>query len=275
LRIAKIDDPDFEARLIVALATGKTREELLTYGNMYFADSDERRLVEDLTGRRIKGEPLAYVLGEWEFYGIPFAVSDAVIIPRVDTEILAAEAIRLAKERGDHARLIDLCAGSGCIGLAVAAHVPKCRVVLADNSDRALEVCRANMLKNSITRNVTAISVDALLPPPIMLGTFDVIASNPPYIPTQDIAKLDASVRDFEPLTALDGGEDGLRFHRALVSQWPSILRPHGSLLVECGVGQAAALRTLMEEAGLCNIRTLTDTGGIERVVIGVREVKV
>jgi release factor glutamine methyltransferase len=271
LRIANIEDPDFEARLIVALATGKSREELITSGNMYFADSSERRHVEELTGRRVKGEPLPYVLGEWEFYGIPLIVTKAVIIPRVDTEVRAAEAIRLAAERGEHARLLDLCAGSGCVGLAVAAHVPKCRVVLADNSEKALEVCRANMHKNSITRNATAMSVDALLPPPLLLGTFDVIACNPPYIPSGDIEGLDASVREFEPLVALDGGKDGLSFHRAIVAHWPAVLRPRGSLLVECGVGQAAALRALMVEAGLHDIRTLTDTGGVERVVIGVR----
>ena len=270
LRTAGIAAHDLEARLIVAHAAGKTREELLSQSRLFIPDNTIPAAVDTMIERRIAGEPVAYIVGEWDFFGLPLTVNDKVMIPRVDTEVLAELAIKLMKQRGEKIRLLDICAGSGALGLAVAAHVPDCRVVLTDNSDRAVAICRVNMLRNKLSRNVTAIVADALEMPPALFGAFDAIISNPPYIPTGDIDSLDSSVKDYEPLAALDGGHDGLVFFRAIAGNWSAVLKQGGYLAFECGVGQALAVRGIMEDSGFADIRTCTDTLGIDRVVLGI-----
>ena len=271
LRGANISSFDLEARLILSHATGKTREELLALSRFFIANNEILQSVEQMLERRINGEPVAYIVGEWEFYGLPLTVDRSVLIPRVDTEILAGEAIRLMKLRGDKARMLDLCAGSGAIGLAVAANVPDCRIVLADISGQALGICRMNMLRNRLTRNVTAIMVDARETPPSLLGTFDAIVCNPPYIPTGELRQLDSSVRDHEPELALDGGEDGLDYFRHISEKWQVLLREGGYLAFECGMGQSKQVKDIMENNGLASIEIHKDTQGIERVVVGIR----
>jgi len=270
LREAGITAYDLEARLIVARASGKTREELISSGRLYVPDSAIKRSVEVMVERRLGGEPVAYIVGEWEFYSLPIIMNESVLIPRIDTELLAGETIKLLRQRGNkQTRLLDLCAGSGCIGLAVAANVPGCRIVLADSSDKALAVCRANMLRNNLSRNVTAIEVNALEPPPALLGTFDVIVCNPPYIPTRDLVTLDPSVRDYEPVHALDGGPDGLYFFRAIATNWTTLLKQGGNIALECGAGQAASVCEILQDSGLSEIKTYIDDLGFERVIIG------
>ncbi|MCL2151719.1 MAG: peptide chain release factor N(5)-glutamine methyltransferase [Oscillospiraceae bacterium] len=269
LRAAGITAHDLEARLLVAYAAGKTREELLKLSRLYVTDQSLVKCVDDMVSRRLGGEPVAYIVGEWEFYGVPITVNESVLIPRVDTELLAGEAIRLMKRRAGQTRLVDLCAGSGCIGLAVAANVPSCRVVLADNSDQALVICRANMRRNNLSRNVAAIVADALDPPPTLLGMFDAIVCNPPYIPTGELKDLEPSVAEYEPLAALDGGPDGLYYFRAVTTNWLVLLKQGGHLAFECGAGQSDAVREILRDGGLRNIKTLVDTLGIERVVVG------
>jgi len=269
LRAAGIAAHDLEARLIIAHAAGKTREELLNLSRYYVTDPMIPKVVDEYIERRLKGEPVAYIVGEWEFYGLPIVINDSVMVPRVDTELLADVAIRLIKRRGWPTRLLDLCAGSGCVGLAVAANVPNCRVVLSEVSEQALAVCRINMLRNNLTRHATAIEVDVLDSPPALLGTFDAIVSNPPYIPTMDIAELDSSVKDYEPIKALDGGPDGLYFIRAISTNWPALLKKGGCLAFECGAGQSPAVREIMEDSGFKDIQTHKDTLGIERVIVG------
>jgi len=269
LRAAGIAAPDLEARLIISHASGKSREELVRSSRLYVTDNSISQAIDEMMERRLSGEPVAYIVGEWEFYGLPIIVNESVIIPRVDTELLAGEAIRLMKLRLGQTRLLDLCTGSGCLGLAVAANVPSCRVVLADNSVPALSVCRANMLRNNLSRKVTAIEVDALEAPPALLGLFDVIICNPPYIPTGDLEKLDPSVREHEPHYALDGGPDGLYFFRAIAAEWSAIIKRGGNLAFECGAGQAEAVREIIEDEGFCDIRTYVDTLGIARVIVG------
>ena len=269
LRAEGITAHDLEARLIMSRATGKTREELLNMSRRFVTDNAVLRAVDDMVARRLNGEPIAYIVGEWEFYSLPLTVDESVLIPRADTELLAELTIALAKARSGRMRLLDLCSGSGCIGLAVAANVPDCRVVLADNSSKALKLSRANALRNRLTRNVSFIEADALQSPPKLLGMFDMVVSNPPYIPTCDLMGLDPSVRDYEPVYALDGGEDGLDFYRAIAEKWKTVINDGGHLLFECGIGQAESVRTIMQENEFLNIKTITDTLGIERVVVG------
>jgi release factor glutamine methyltransferase len=199
---------------------------------------------------------------------MPIRVTRVVLIPRADTVALAAAAIRLAGGR-DAARVLDLCAGSGCVGLAVAANVPRCRVVAADKSAGALAVAQLNATQNGLESRVTCVAADALAPPPPALGEFDLIVCNPPYIPTAELDTLDISVRDYEPRLALDGGEDGLLFYRAVAGKWGGALRGDGFLLFECGAGQAADVRGILEKSGFGGVTVTRDTGGVDRVVVG------
>ena len=271
LRAAGISGSDLEARLIIMSAAGKTREELLNSNRLYVTDKNTMPVVEDMTRRRLEGEPVAYIVGEWEFYGIPIKVNENVLIPRIDTELLAGEAIRLLKSRGGAGKVLDLCSGSGCIGLAIASNLPGCRVVLVDNSEQAHSLSRTNMINSNLSRNVTPILADVLDLPPAIMSEYDMIVSNPPYIPTRDLEALDATVRDYEPVNALDGGPDGLYFFRAITTNWISILKQGGILAFECGAGQAEDVKTIMSDTGFIGIEILKDTQGIDRVVTGIK----
>jgi release factor glutamine methyltransferase len=223
----------------------------------------------ELLEERVEGEPAAYLIGEWEFYGLPLDINRSVLIPRADTEVIAERAIELAAAVGEGCRVLDLCTGSGCIGLAVAAHVPNARVVLADLSEDALHIARTNTRRNALNRQVVCLKADARKAPQPMLGSFDLIVSNPPYIPSGDIPGLDHSVRDFEPHLALDGGADGLDFYRSITSLWKQALRPGGALLLEVGYDQADAVEQLLAQQGYYDIDTRLDTRNIWRCVEG------
>ena len=225
----------------------------------------------DMLGRRLAGEPVAYITGVWEFRGLPMEVSPDVLIPRVDTEVLAEEAISWLLQNRREARVLDLCSGTGCIGCAIADALPQSHVVLADISPEAIDLSRRNVARNGLAGRVSYMLADATKAPPVMSGMFDLIVSNPPYIASFDILTLDASVRDYEPIWALDGGEDGLDFYRAIVKSWPSALRPGGALMFEVGEEQAVEVRALMLEAGLRSAETVLDTRGVERVVKAVK----
>ena len=268
LRRAGVSQAQTEAREIVCFAADKTKEQLYRDMSLY-ASSDLERRVEELVQRRLAGEPVAYIVGEWEFYGLPLDISRDVLIPRADTEVLAARAIEKAQAAGEGGRVLDLCSGSGCVGLAVAANAPNCRVVLADLSEGALRLCKQNVRRNGLNARVTCVSANALEVPSSMLWDFDVIACNPPYIPTGDIEGLDVSVKEYEPLMALDGGVDGLDFYRFIASKWKSAIRLGGTLVFEVGIDQAEAVAQIMAENGFENIITTEDTGGIPRVVEG------
>lgn len=268
LRKAGIDAAQLEARELLCYASDKSREQLYRDMSLYVSAELERR-VEELVQRRLAGEPVAYIVGEWEFYGLPLDISSDVLIPRSDTEVLAERAILRARAAGEGARVLDLCAGSGCVGLAVAANVPACRAVLADVSEGAIQVCKRNVRRNDLNARVACVLADALQTPSSALWDFDVIACNPPYIPTGDLEGLDLSVRDYEPRLALDGGPDGLDYYRAIASGWKSALRLGGSLLFEVGIGQAPAVETILASNGYEDIQTYQDTAGIWRVVQG------
>ena len=268
LKAAGVEMAQLEARELVCFAAGKTREQFFRDLTLYASKEVEDR-VEELTRRRLSGEPVAYIIGEWEFYGLPLDISREVLIPRSDTEVLAERAILLTRAAGDGARVLDLCAGSGCVGLAGAANSPDCRVVLADLSEGALRICKQNVRRNQLNARVTCVQADAMTAPAPALWDFDVIACNPPYIPHGDLANLDVSVRDYEPWGALDGGEDGLDFYRAVSARWGTALRLGGTLIFEVGIGQAPDVEQIMAQNGFENIVTHQDTRGIWRVVEG------
>ena len=178
LRESGVEASTLEARELVCFGTGKSREELARDSRLYASPEREaqvRRLVE----RRMAGEPVAYLIGEWEFYGLPLDISQDVLIPRADTEVLAEQAIAYIQTLGE-CRVLDLCAGSGCVGLAIAAQAPQARVVLGELNDSALKICRQNIRRNGLSGRVMPVQTDAREKPARSLGEFQCIVSNPP-----------------------------------------------------------------------------------------------
>ena len=269
MKAAGIESYNLEARLLVASCTGKTTEKLMADLSLYSNNEVEKK-INDALQRRLTGEPIAYITGSWEFYGLPIQVDRNVLIPRMDTEILVDTAKSFLKGRKMNARVLDLCCGSGCIACAIAKEMPASRVVAADISLDAVSLCRRNVMMNDLSHRITCVDADATQAPPMLLGTFDLIVSNPPYIPTAEIQTLDPSVRDYEPSLALDGGEDGLDFYRVITDKWRSVLRNGGALMFEVGEGQADAVKRLMLNAGFLDVDTEKDTLGIDRVVYGL-----
>lgn len=214
------------------------------------------------------GEPVAYLIGEWEFYGLPLDISQDVLIPRSDTEVLAEQALAYIRQLGE-CRVLDLCAGSGCVGLAIASQAPQARVILGEIDDSALKICRQNIRRNGLSSRVMPIQTNALEKPPRSLGEFQCIVCNPPYIPTGDISGLEVSVRDYEPHLALDGGKDGLNFYRAVTGHWRESLVPGGRLYFEVGIGQADPVLRLMRSQGFGDLQVIKDHHKIPRVVLG------
>ena len=215
------------------------------------------------------GTSKAYITGGWEFYGVPLEVTPDVLIPRMDTEVLVKAAIALFEGRNGRPRILDLCAGSGCVGCALGVHMPGARVVMVDNDPKALSVCRRNIRKNNLEVRVMCVEADVTEKPPMLLGKFDLITCNAPYVPSGELASLDASVRDYEPVAALDGGEDGLDIIRPVIRLWKSVLTDRGVLMLEIGEGQAQAVAELLTQAGFTKVGALQDTAGTDRVMVG------
>ena len=267
LKQAGYTGANLEARELICCGSGKSREEFFRDAQLYVAPEVEEKILS-LVERHLNGEPVAYLIGEWEFYGLPLDVNESVLIPRTDTEVLAREAIRYLRFLGK-CRVLDLCAGSGCVGLAIAANVPEARVLLGEISEPAVRVCRQNIRRNNLTGQVSVMVLDAMTPPPRSLGEFQCIVSNPPYIPRADMETLDHSVKDFEPHLALCGGEDGYDFYTAIIRRWKDVLVVGGRLYFEVGIGQADTVLRMMRAQGFGDINVVQDDQGIPRVVYG------
>lgn len=255
------------ARNLLCHVTGKTQEQILADRGLY-VDDVVYNAMEELVKRVLTGEPLAYVLGEWEFYGLTLQVDHNVLIPRDDTCAVTDLAIRYATNLDANPRILDLCTGSGCIGLAVASRVKDAKVTLADISREALAVAKKNITANKLSARVTGVQVDALNDPPAFLGQFDMIISNPPYITTQEMLELPLSVKDFEPHLALHGGEDGLIFYRSVAKNFRQVLKPNGLLCFEFGMGQGNDVCEILNEFGYTVLERSRDFNDRERAVI-------
>ena len=260
-------DAGLIARQLLCFASGKKVEQVLADSEMYASESVCKDL-ECSVRRVLQGEPLAYIMGEWEFYGLPLYVSPSVLIPRDDTCAVADLAIQYAKQLGDSPRILDLCTGSGCIGLAIASQVASARVTLADISKDALLVAKKNATRNRLTGRVSCIEADALGAPPAFLGKVDMIVSNPPYITASEMRALPNSVANFEPHLALFGGEDGLDFYRAIIENYTDILKPGGFLAFEFGMGQGDAVCNLLQTKGYTILERSRDYNDRERACL-------
>ena len=269
LKKAGCPGASLEARELVCCGSGKSKEEFFRDAQLYVSPETEQA-IGALVERHLNGEPVAYLIGEWEFYGLPLDVSEAVLIPRPDTEVLCEKAIDYVKDLGP-CRVLDLCTGSGCIGLAIAANAPECRVLLGDISEGAVRICRQNIRRNSLTGQVTVMTMDAMQPPPKAIGEFHCIVSNPPYIPKADIDGLDVSVKNFEPYLALCGGEDGYDFYTAIIRHWKNALVDGGRLYFEVGIGQADTVLRMMRAEGFGELEIVPNLQGIPRVVYGTK----
>lgn len=259
-----IDSPRLDAELLLADTLGLDRVGL--YLNFERPlEAAELAAYRERVRRRAAREPLAYILGRTEFWSLPFKVTPEVLIPRADTELLVEEAL---KRLSGAARVLDVGTGSGALAIALAHERPECAVTAIDVSAAALAVAAENARSNGVAERIGFMAADlAMLPE----GPFELIVSNPPYIPREDLAGLMPEVRDFEPRLALDGGIDGLTAYRAITGQTDAVLALGGWLLVEVGIGQAGEVQALFAAAGLTELFIARDLSGIERVVGGRR----
>ena len=255
------------ARDLICTFSGQTPEQMLS-ALEYGADPAVVFKVEDGVRRLLNDEPLAYILGEWEFYGLKLFVSPDVLIPRDDTCAVAELAINRSLFLEKDPRILDLCCGSGCIGLAVASRVKDARVTLADISKEALAVAKKNIAQNKLGGRMSIFQVDARKKAPNFLGKFDMIVSNPPYITGEEMKQLPRSVDAFEPHLALYGGEDGLDFYRAILANFTPALKPGGCVCFEFGMGQGDAVCRLLEENDYSVLERKRDYNDRERAVL-------
>ena len=268
LKRSGIEAYALEARILVASAAGKTVQQLLRDLSLYTTQPVEDK-VNGYVERRLSGEPVAYISGDWEFYGLPMKVTKDVLIPRPDTELLVDLVKQALTGWKMDARVLDLCCGSGCITCAVGHELPATKLVAVDLSASALEVCRTNIALNRLNTRVICMQADATASPPLGIGSFDLIVSNPPYVKTEEIGELDRSVKDYEPVWALDGGKDGLRFYKAIIKYWKSLLRPDGLLIFEVGEGQAQEVADMLLAGGFASTSIHQDARGVDRAVVG------
>jgi release factor glutamine methyltransferase len=255
------------ARNLLCYVSGKSQEQIIADREMY-ANQDICAAMESAVQRVLDGEPLAYVLGEWSFYGMTLYVDQNVLIPRDDTCAVTQLAIKRGLFLEQDPRVLDLCTGSGCIGLAIASRVKDARVTLADVSRGALAVAKKNITRHKLSARVSCVQADALQPASSFLGKFDMIVSNPPYIPSGEMPDLDSSVKDHEPHLALDGGKDGLDFYRAIVKNYTSALKPGGFLCFEFGKGQGDDVCDILVKNGYTVLERVQDFNQRERAVL-------
>ncbi len=255
------------ARELLCAASGKTAEQIIADRSLYASEEICQRTAS-FVRRHLQGEPIAYILGEWDFCDMTLTVTPAVLIPRDDTMAVTELAIKRAMFLPQNPRILDLCTGSGCIGLAIARRVHDAKLTLGDVSAEALKVAKKNVTDLKLSGRVTCVPVDARKPAASFLGKFDLIVSNPPYVTTAEYENLDPSVRDYEPRLALDGGPDGLDFYRAIVRNFTDAIRPGGYLALEFGMGQEDAVCEILTAADYEIQELRQDNSGITRAVL-------
>jgi release factor glutamine methyltransferase len=267
---AAIDSPELDARILVGAALGLDLTGMIAAAARPVTAAEAARL-RDFAGRRLKGAPVARILGSKEFWGLPLQLSAATLVPRPDTETLVALALQMlrAGPGADRPRIVDIGTGSGAILLALLSELPDAMGVGTDISAAALRTASANARNLGLARRAAFVACDYAS---ALSGAFDLIVSNPPYIRSAEIDNLAGEVRDHDPLGALDGGSDGLDAYRGLIPQAVRLLAPGGGLALEVGHDQGADVEQLMAAAGL-TLRgpPRTDLAGIPRAVAGRR----
>ncbi len=267
LKAAQLDEAELDARILLGAVLGLDLTGLITQASRPLTTAEASRLAQHAE-RRIAGEPVARILGTREFWGLPFRLSEATLVPRPDTETVVELALELLRERQQPShppRIADIGTGSGAILLALLHEIPDAFGVGTDLSQNALRTARTNAIALGLADRAGFVACSYAS---ALRGPFDLIVSNPPYIPSAEIAKLSTEVREHDPHLALDGGNDGYDAYRALIPQASECLTPGGALIVEAGLGQARNIETLMRGAALSVDRSpKADLAGIPRAV--------
>jgi len=263
-----IEDAHKESEMILTFCLDADKTVL--YRDNPVLSSEDMEKIDEIAGRRIKREPLQYILGYVEFYGLKIKVGEGVLIPRPETELMVEEIIKLFTVHRSPFTVLDLCTGSGCLALALAKNFPDAKVYGTDISEEAVRYASENAEMNGI-RNVTFLR-GSLFEPIKKLFTvhyslFTVIISNPPYIKSNDIAELQPEIKNWEPRNALDGGEDGLRYYREILAEAPKYLAMDGFVFLEVGEGQAGDVIKIAEDANFRKISAIKDYAGIDRIL--------
>lgn len=266
LRQHNIASADFEADYIISHVCGIDMVHLVIDGRRILTSAEIDKIAS-IVKMRMTGKPLQYLIGEWEFYSMPFLVGEGVLIPRPDTEVLVDRAIQVLNANGGKPIVADLCSGSGCIAIAIKKNVPHARVIAVENSPKAMEY----LIKNKVRSNVDIQAVLADVCDRTTLGqmpALDMIVANPPYLDKHDIDNLQKEVTH-EPHEALYAGEDGLKFYRQITSIWTPQIKSGGTIMFEIGKGQHDDVAQIMLENSISDIKFEKDINGIIRSVYG------
>lgn len=275
-----IEAAEKEAEMLVRHSFGLNTVEI--YRDNPEPSEEQIRTLESMLNRRLKHEPIQYILGHEEFLGMKILVQPGVLIPRPETEFMAEQAIKIIRAQTtdirhqnlrprhfplptSHFSLLDLCTGSGCLALALAGVFPDFKVYGTDISEIAIKYAEENARLNYIS-NVIFLRGN-LFEPIEKLATFDLIISNPPYIRTDDIKNLQPEIKEWEPVSALNGGVDGLDFYRVLIPSARRFLKDNGIIMLELGLGQSSDVVDIFESAGYAQIEIIKDYAGIERII--------
>ncbi len=262
-----IESPEADAGLLLMHVLGITKTQLLTQ-NLTLTSKQELE-INELSSRRLQGEPVHYLIGSCPFLGLEFYVNSSTLIPRPETELLVEEVLERLTAFEKPVSLWDIGCGSGCIGISLAHLCDSVTVFELDISPDALATAERTAKRYGLQEQIRFIEHDILSGMPLHLPLPDVIVSNPPYIPSKDISALQTEVRDFEPMTALDGGKDGLDFYRKIIADAP--LAQNGLLAFEIGYDQGSDVVRLMREHSYQNVKLLQDLSGLDRMVLGYR----
>jgi len=269
LSASGIQNARLDAEVLLSTIVDKNRAWLLTHGN----DAIESRFTavyEGAIDRRSRREPLQYIVGKQEFWGLEFSVTPDVLIPRPETELVVEAAVKRIGVAEKAATIIDLCTGSGCIAVSLAKERPSARIFATDKSEKALAVARENAGKHGVSDRIRFLEGNLLDPLAELdlLGQADIITANPPYIPSGDLNGLQPEVRDYEPEIALIAGSAGTEIARRIIETAPSFLKKHGALIMEMGMGQVEELSKIVAATGAYSRpEILKDLAGIDRVI--------
>lgn len=265
LKDADIEAPAVDAGVLLCHAAGCDRTYLYAHGEQPLDDASRERYAAYLQ-KRAGGAPVQYITGHCQFMSFDFAVGPGVLVPRPETELLVETAARMLEAKGRACKVLDIGTGSGCIAVSIARLLKNCAVTAVDISEAALATARQNAADNGVSERIEFVKGD--LYDGLDHRRFDAVLSNPPYVRSGDISKLQREVRDFEPHGALDGGSDGLDFYRRIVEESPCCLNDKGLLAFEAGYGQAAEVALLMDRF-FTDIMIFKDLAGIDRVITG------
>lgn len=267
LNSKKIDTARLDSQLILGKVLNKDKIYLMINSNEEVEEKDEEEFLK-LINKRMENMPVRYILGEVDFMGLDFYIEEGVLIPRSDAEVLVEEVLKII-DKDKELNLCDLCSGSGAIGISLAHYRKNIMVDLIDFYEKPEKISKKNIVRNKLENQVKFIKSDLLKEPIKELKRYDIIVSNPPYIKENVIDTLMDDVKNYEPRTALSGGDSGLIFYERIVEESKKALKENGILAFEIGYDQGDSVRNIMKNGGYIDINVVKDLAGLDRVVIG------